>query len=58
MGKGRVEEVFQEEGSVDVRAQSKEQAQDVLEKSKLVRVAGSSREAWRRKEIKEEPGDQ
>lgn len=26
MGKGRVEEVFQEEGSVDVRAQSKEQA--------------------------------
>lgn len=46
MGMGRVEDIFQEEGSVDVRAQRKEQAQDLcVGEEQAVRVAGSWREA-------------
>lgn len=57
MGKRRVEEVFQEAGSVDVRAQSKEKAQDlgageeqagqsggIMERS--MKKGGNKRGAW------------
>lgn len=43
MGMGRVEKVFQEEGTVDIRARRKGHLTYALGKGKQVRVAGDKR---------------